>query len=42
LQDHAKSMIFIRHHLHEGLEVEYLIIKDHLVMWQNLNERYDH
>ena len=35
-------MIFIRHHLHEGLKVEYLIIKYHLITWQNLNERYDH
>ena len=33
LQDHAKAMIFIRHHLHEGLKSEYLTIKDPLVMW---------
>jgi hypothetical protein len=35
-------MIFIRHHLHEGLKIEYLTIKDPLVPWQNLKEKYDH
>jgi hypothetical protein len=35
-------MIFIRHHLHEELKVEYLTTKDPLVMWQNMEERYDH
>ena len=42
LQDHAKAMIFLCHHLYDGLEVEYLIIKDPYVIWQNLTERYDH
>ncbi|XP_021771818.1 uncharacterized protein LOC110735955 [Chenopodium quinoa] len=27
-QDKAKAMIFLRHHLHEGLKTEYLTIKD--------------
>ena len=35
-------MIFLRHHLHEGLKAEYLTIKDPLVLWNNLKERYDH
>ena len=42
LQDHAKAMIFLCHHLYYGLEVDYLIIKDPYVIWQNLTERYDH
>jgi hypothetical protein len=33
LQDHAKAMIFFCHHLYEGLKVEYLTIKDPLVLW---------
>ena len=41
-QDKAKVMIFLWHYLHEGLKAEYLTIKDHLVLWNNLNERYDH
>ena len=34
-------MIFNRHHLYEGLKVEYLIIKYSFVLWRNLKERYD-
>jgi hypothetical protein len=35
-------MIFIRHHLHEELKTEYLTIKDPLILWNNLRERYEH
>ena len=41
-QDKEKVMIFLPHHLHEGLKAEYLTIKDPLVLWNNLKERYDH
>ena len=41
-QDKEKAMIFLRHHLHEGLKAEYLTIKDPIVLWNNLKERYDH
>ena len=41
-QNKTKAMIFLRHHLHEGLKAEYLTIKDPLVLWNNLKERYDH
>ncbi|XP_019233893.1 PREDICTED: uncharacterized protein LOC109214431 [Nicotiana attenuata] len=41
-QDKAKAMIFLRHHLDEGLKVEYLIVKDPLELWTGLKERYDH
>ena len=40
-QDHAKSMVFICHHLHEELKFEYLTIKDPLVLWNDLKERYE-
>ncbi|KAH1031402.1 hypothetical protein J1N35_043576 [Gossypium stocksii] len=40
-QDKAKGMIFIRHHLHERLKVEYLTVKDSLMLWNNLKERFD-
>ncbi|WRX33960.1 Reverse transcriptase [Theobroma cacao] len=35
-------MIFLRHHLHEGLKIEYLTIKDLVDLWKSLKERYDH
>jgi hypothetical protein len=42
LQDRAKAMIFIHHHLHEELKTEYLTEKDPLILWNNLRERYEH
>ncbi|XP_074318869.1 uncharacterized protein LOC141655702 [Silene latifolia] len=41
-QNKAKALIFLRRHLHEGLKYEYLTVKDPLILWQNLKERYDH
>ncbi|XP_019253909.1 PREDICTED: uncharacterized protein LOC109232604 [Nicotiana attenuata] len=41
-QDKAKAVIFLRHHLDEGLKVEYLTVKDPLELWTGLKERYDH
>jgi hypothetical protein len=41
-QDRAKAMIFLRHHLHEELKTEYLTVKDPLILWNNLRERYEH
>ncbi|XP_012851393.1 PREDICTED: uncharacterized protein LOC105971092 [Erythranthe guttata] len=35
-------MVFIRHHLHEGLKSEYLGVKDPATLRNNLKERYDH
>ena len=42
LQDRAKALIFLRHHLHEGFKNEYLTVKDPFTLWSNLKERYDH
>ncbi|CAM8969069.1 unnamed protein product [Rhodiola kirilowii] len=41
-QNKAKAMIFLCHHLHEGLKYEYLTIKDPSILWKELKERYDH
>ncbi|XP_070032073.1 uncharacterized protein [Nicotiana tomentosiformis] len=40
-QDCAKALIFLRHHLDEGLKIEYLTVKDPLVLWNGLKESYD-
>ncbi|XP_070002275.1 uncharacterized protein [Nicotiana sylvestris] len=40
-QDCAKALIFLRHHLDDGLKIEYLTVKDPLVLWNGLKERYD-
>jgi hypothetical protein len=41
-QNKANAMIFLCHHLHEELKFKFLTIKDPLILWQNLKERYDH
>ena len=41
-QQKAKAMIFLRHHIHDGLRSEYLTIKDPHLLWKHLKERYDH
>jgi hypothetical protein len=41
-QEKAKALIFIRRHLHEDLKNEYLTVKDPLVLWNKLKERYEH
>ncbi|XP_070048499.1 uncharacterized protein [Nicotiana tomentosiformis] len=40
-EDCAKALIFLRHHLDEELKIEYLTVKDPLVLWNGLKERYD-
>ncbi|XP_021858017.2 uncharacterized protein [Spinacia oleracea] len=40
-QNKAKAMIFLRHHLHEGLKIEYLTVKDPQVLRSYLKKRYD-
>ena len=42
LQDCVRALIFLRHHIDEGLKGEYLMVKDHFIIWNNLRERYDH
>ena len=42
LQDCAKALIFLRHHLHEDLKIEYLTVKDPLILWTELKMRFDH
>ncbi|XP_059629627.1 uncharacterized protein LOC132272510 [Cornus florida] len=42
LQDKAKAMIFLRHHISEELKTEYLTERDPLNLQKNLKERYDH
>ena len=39
--DRANAIVIIRHHIQEELKNEYLTVKDPLVLWTNLKERYD-
>ncbi|GJW15786.1 uncharacterized protein Tco_0019919 [Tanacetum coccineum] len=42
VEQKVKAMIFLRHHLHENLKIEYLTIKDRLVLWNHLKDMYEH
>ncbi|XP_074373730.1 uncharacterized protein LOC141714088 [Apium graveolens] len=42
VEQNAKAIIFLRHHIHEDLKFEYLTIKNPLTLWNNLNDRFDH
>ena len=42
LAESHKIIDFLWHHLHENLKNEYLTIKDHLTLWNELKGRYDH
>lgn len=42
VEQKAKEMIFVRHHIHENLKYEYLTFKDQLVLWNHLKDRYEH
>ena len=37
-----EALIFLPHHIDEGLKGEYLTVKDTFIIWNNLRERYDH
>ena len=38
LQDRARALIFLHHHIDEGLKGEYLTVKDLFILWNNLRE----
>ncbi|XP_022014632.1 uncharacterized protein LOC110914122 [Helianthus annuus] len=42
LQEKAKVITFLRHHLDEDLKREYLTVEDPLELWKNIQERFDH
>nr|GEV04821.1 DNA-directed DNA polymerase [Tanacetum cinerariifolium] len=42
VEQKAKAMIFLRHHLHENLKIKYLTVKDPLVLWDHLKDKYEH
>ncbi|XP_030475290.2 uncharacterized protein LOC115692545 [Syzygium oleosum] len=41
-KDKANALIFIRRHLHESLQTQYLSVRDPQTLWKRLKDRYDH
>jgi hypothetical protein len=40
LHEKAKATIFLRRHIHPDLKMEYLEVKDPLILWTKLRERF--
>ncbi|GAV82645.1 hypothetical protein CFOL_v3_26096, partial [Cephalotus follicularis] len=36
------ALIFLRHHIDDGLKYEYLTVENPFEVWQNLNDRFEH
>ncbi|KAK3416596.1 hypothetical protein EUGRSUZ_H02352 [Eucalyptus grandis] len=41
-KDKTNALIFIRRHLHESLQTQYLSVRDPHILWRMLKDRYDH
>ncbi|XP_021744837.1 uncharacterized protein LOC110710803 [Chenopodium quinoa] len=41
-QEKAKALVLLRHHLHEGLKTEYMMVEDPKELWDCPNERFGH
>ncbi|KAK3427922.1 hypothetical protein EUGRSUZ_F04051 [Eucalyptus grandis] len=41
-RDKANALIFIRRHLHESLQTQYLSVRDPHILWRRLKNRYDY
>ncbi|GAV60228.1 hypothetical protein CFOL_v3_03759 [Cephalotus follicularis] len=41
-EERATALIFLRHHIDDGLKYEYLTVENLLELWQNLNDRFEH
>lgn len=39
-KERAKAIIFLHHHLHQSLKIEFLMVKHSYIIWSNLYERY--
>ncbi|XP_074374067.1 uncharacterized protein LOC141714447 [Apium graveolens] len=41
VEQNAKALIFLRHHIHKNLKSEYLTVKNQPTLWTNLKDRFD-
>ncbi|GAV65184.1 hypothetical protein CFOL_v3_08699, partial [Cephalotus follicularis] len=41
-EERATALIFLRHHIDDGLKYEYLTVQNLIELWQNLNDRFEH
>ncbi|GAV85868.1 hypothetical protein CFOL_v3_29302, partial [Cephalotus follicularis] len=41
-EERATALIFLRYHIDDDLQYEYLTVENPLELWQNLNDRFGH
>ncbi|GAV82557.1 hypothetical protein CFOL_v3_26008, partial [Cephalotus follicularis] len=41
-EERATALIFLRHHIDDGMKYEYLTVENPLELWQNLHYRFEH
>ncbi|XP_021762540.1 uncharacterized protein LOC110727282 [Chenopodium quinoa] len=41
-QEKAQALVLLRHYLHEGLKIKYMMVEDPKELWDCLNERFGH
>ncbi|GAV62762.1 hypothetical protein CFOL_v3_06285 [Cephalotus follicularis] len=41
-EERVTALIFLRHHIDDGLKYEYRTVENPLELWQNLNDRFEH
>ncbi|XP_048494388.1 uncharacterized protein LOC125494712 [Beta vulgaris subsp. vulgaris] len=40
--EQAKALLFLKHHIHEELKSEYILVEDLKELWDNLKDRFEH
>ncbi|GAV91817.1 hypothetical protein CFOL_v3_35203 [Cephalotus follicularis] len=41
-KERATALIFLSHHIDDGMKYEYLTVENPFELWQNLNDRFEH
>ncbi|GAV83382.1 hypothetical protein CFOL_v3_26830 [Cephalotus follicularis] len=41
-EERVTALIFLRHHIDDGLKYEYVTVENPLELWQNLNDRFEY
>ncbi|XP_010675982.2 uncharacterized protein LOC104891894 [Beta vulgaris subsp. vulgaris] len=40
--EQAKALVYLKHHIHEELKSEYILVEDPKELWDNLKDRFEH
>ncbi|XP_048493093.1 uncharacterized protein LOC125493656 [Beta vulgaris subsp. vulgaris] len=40
--EQAKALVYLKHHIHEEIKSEYILVEDPKELWDNLKDRFEH